>query len=376
MKLTSSNQFLLSSIFVVAKLLASASVLAMGISAKAADIESRPVGDNLHAISLEGDIVEGDADKFRQLSVQYPRAVVFLNSGGGALSPAIEIGKIIRISGYSTVIPRNATCASSCALIWLAGQRRLLSPNGRVGFHASYRITEGKTEESGVANALIGNYLTLLNLPKSAIVFATLAAPDKVIWLTEENRQASGIQFEWFGSIKEADAGIVEAAPAVEPRRPPPIRVITPPRTPIQRDADLPSAPDKTHPASSQQAGDEPFWVYYGSTPNGSDYYYDLKTMVQVGHNVRVWVNIDHSNDNTVQHRSTKSLEEHDCKNRSWVLLSIHEYDPKGNIVYSETIPAGERTSNILVPESVGMSLWQELCVANSQLGITWDSIP
>jgi hypothetical protein len=153
-------------------------------------------------IAIEGDISSGDLEKFRQISVKYTKAVVALDSNGGALLPAIGIGKIIKIAGFATVVPEGATCASSCALIWLAGEARYLSPEGRVGFHASYRNNDGKLEESGVANALIGNYLTKLNLPEKAIIFATTAPPDKIMWLNAANKITAGIDFEEFGPQK------------------------------------------------------------------------------------------------------------------------------------------------------------------------------
>ena len=173
------------------------SLMAAGTT-RAAEITHRTIVDDIEGIMVVGEIKSSDAQKFREFSIKYKRAVVILSSNGGSLLPAIEIGKIIKIARYITVVPDEAVCASSCALIWVAGETRLLSPNGRVGFHASYRDNNGRLEESGTANALIGSYLTLLNLPERAVVFATRASPDKILWLTSANKASAGIDFDDF----------------------------------------------------------------------------------------------------------------------------------------------------------------------------------
>jgi TonB family protein len=147
-------------------------------------------------IHIEGDIASSDVEQFRRISLQYPEASVTVNSRGGLVLPAIEIGKIIKVMGYRTTVYHNGVCASACALIWIAGSERSLSYDGHVGFHASYRNAGGRLMESGVANALVGNYLTLLGLSAKAIVFATTAPPDKVLWLTNENKAQAGFDFE------------------------------------------------------------------------------------------------------------------------------------------------------------------------------------
>ncbi len=173
---------------------------AIGIAAPAqsATIRHMPVSKTVEAIVVEGELVASDIDKFREVSLQFKSAMVILDSQGGALSAGIEIGKMIRLTGYSTLVPANTTCTSSCALIWLAGSRRFLSPEGKVGFHASYTDRNGRLEETGVGNAMVGHYLSLLNLPQKAVIFATMAGPDEITWLTRKNKALAGIEFEDF----------------------------------------------------------------------------------------------------------------------------------------------------------------------------------
>ena len=186
-------------------------------AANAAEISHQELGyvDGVEAIFIDGDISSSDTQKFREISIKYKKAVVFLSSNGGELMPALEIGKIIKIAGYMTIVADNTVCASSCALIWTAGSTRGKSTKGRVGFHASYRDNNGKLEESGVANALIGNYLTLLNFSERAIIFATTSAPDKISWLTPQNMASSAIDFEAYDEAAakaELDAAALKVA--------------------------------------------------------------------------------------------------------------------------------------------------------------------
>jgi hypothetical protein len=154
-------------------------------------------------ISIMGDIEEGDLAKFRRLAVTYDEAVVFLASNGGLVGEAIEIGKIIRIKGYNTFVAYDEPCNSACALVWLAGRSRYLEEGGKVGFHATYVEANGRKRETGVGNAIVGSYLTQLNLSESAVAFATSAGPDHLNELTVENAASVGIPLEVIAAKKQ-----------------------------------------------------------------------------------------------------------------------------------------------------------------------------
>lgn len=169
--------------------------LSMCNVARAAEITDQSLANGAAILSLDGEISLDDADRFRALSQKYNSAVVVLNSAGGRLFPALEIGRIIKSKGYTTLVADDAICASACALIWVASTSRFLSPLGNVGFHASYRDNNGKLEESGVANALIGSYLAKLDFSESAIIFATSAPPTEISWLHKDNKLTAEIEF-------------------------------------------------------------------------------------------------------------------------------------------------------------------------------------
>jgi hypothetical protein len=140
-------------------------------------------------VTIDGEIDTGDVEEFQSKTSSLNDATVLLRSRGGRLVPALRIGEAIRSKGYSTYV--NEYCASACALIWLAGQPRYMSPTAQIGFHAAYDENSG--QEGGMANALVGAFLTKMGLPYEAVIYATVAAPNSMKWLTLADAKRLGI---------------------------------------------------------------------------------------------------------------------------------------------------------------------------------------
>ena len=161
----------------------------------AADIDVIPTGTSIDMIVIRGELVTGDADRFLRAVANTELAAVLFESPGGNLIEGLRIGEIIYHRGFTTGVAPNSACASACALAWLAGSVRYMDPSSLIGFHAAYVEADGVTSESGVANALVGAYLTRLGLGISAVVFATSASPDEIAWLNAARARAVGIDF-------------------------------------------------------------------------------------------------------------------------------------------------------------------------------------
>jgi len=98
-----------------------------------------------------------------------------LDSPGGKVQPALEIGRVIRIKGFSTAGQGNQ-CASACALVWLAGEPRMMSTLTPIGFHASCAIDDQVKKTSDTAQgARTGAYLTGLGFNSKVVTFAVSA---------------------------------------------------------------------------------------------------------------------------------------------------------------------------------------------------------
>lgn len=179
------------------RICAAALAAGFGSAPVSAAIEHSTLEGGVEGIYITGEIGLGDYAAFRSIAEQVPDAVVFLESPGGTVIPALEIGQLVRERGYRTVVLAGSTCTSSCALIWLAGAPRYLEPGGQVGFHASSAAeNDGRLVESGVSNAFVGYYLSKLELSERAVVFTTMASPYELTWLTAENSDGAGISFE------------------------------------------------------------------------------------------------------------------------------------------------------------------------------------
>lgn len=172
----------------------------------AAEIRSSQVAGQTAVIEISGAIELGDEEKFRAVAASYRDALIVLSSFGGRISPAFEIGKDIRVRGYDTIVAEQTVCASACALIWLAGKTKYATHTSRIGFHASSIADGNEVRETGMGNALVGRYLTLLGYSEAAVVYVTFAPPDQLLWLTDAPYDVSQIRYSSVASLSEVTA--------------------------------------------------------------------------------------------------------------------------------------------------------------------------
>lgn len=165
-----------------------------------ADSYPRPGGAPLSFISVEGELWKSDIVAFNAIASRMSSAVVVLNSPGGDLEAGIELGRSIARRGFSTAVVD--TCASACALAWLAGRQRFASQDSRIGFHVAY-VGQVLKRESGLGNALVGHYLGELGLGESVVRYVSSAAPDDMQWLTPADARRLGIHVDRFDSPPE-----------------------------------------------------------------------------------------------------------------------------------------------------------------------------
>jgi hypothetical protein len=66
---------------------------------------------------------------------------VYLSSGGGLLADGFAMGNLFRKVNASTKVTGRATCASSCAIAFLGGRWRDMSPSTTLLFHAPYTLS-------------------------------------------------------------------------------------------------------------------------------------------------------------------------------------------------------------------------------------------
>jgi hypothetical protein len=174
-------------------------------------------GPRQDAILILGEIDRATLTEFTEALRRVPRAQILLDSPGGEVLPALEIGRIIRERRLTTLIPERAECASACGLIWLAGVPRELGPQAVVGFHAAAAVSpSGRRTISAPANAIIGGYLRELGFGDAAIYEMTRAPPRGMNWFNSARLNALGVP-HGAGSLPPT----AQARPAM-PATPPP----------------------------------------------------------------------------------------------------------------------------------------------------------
>ena len=169
------------------------------LNSKAAEITAIPLDQpGQGAITIDGDLTPEDRENFLIKIAPFSGGMVVLNSRGGAAYAGIEIGKAIRMRGFTTWVPSGSFCASACAMAWLGGTRRLMGKGALIGFHSVYRLENGKQVEASSGNALYGAYLSQLGLSDRAIMFLSDAAPSSMNWLTPSEAESFGITLTVF----------------------------------------------------------------------------------------------------------------------------------------------------------------------------------
>lgn len=177
-----------------------------------------PKGNEIALVTIEGEIAFNDEKEFQQKVSTIPKTIVAFHSDGGNVFAGLQIGKLIRLRNFTTLVPDQMRCASACALAWLGGTSRFMGATAQIGFHAAYDKDTG--QETGAGNALVGAYLSQIGLPDIAVYYITQAAPTSMTWLNSADAQKVGIDV----SVLDAE----RTATATESSRPAPSDVAVP----------------------------------------------------------------------------------------------------------------------------------------------------
>ena len=184
-------------------------VLMLGVlaSSHAAEITIvRGAKGDSDVIKIKGEIKTGDDEKFRVLALGSRRAIVQLDSNGGRLSPALEIGKMIRLRGFATAV-QDANCSSSCAMMWLAGEPRYMNNFTSIGFHTPFREgNNGERTSTPRHGAIIGAYLTRLGFSEKVVLFVVTASAREIHWLDKGTADRLGIAVTVQSSLRPSTA--------------------------------------------------------------------------------------------------------------------------------------------------------------------------
>lgn len=171
-------------------------------------------------IVVAGRIAPETESAFRTALAANRGAGVVLSSPGGALVPALAIGRLIRENRLETHVPNGARCFSACSLIWLAGTERHIGTRAAIGFHAAYVAAQGGPGQvSSAGNAVIGAYLSRLGYNDGAIRLFTAAPPNQMVVVKPSQFAQNGVTVRQTALAMPASHGArVTTAAAGAPR--------------------------------------------------------------------------------------------------------------------------------------------------------------
>jgi hypothetical protein len=154
-------------------------------------------------VDLEGEFFLDDVDIFSRVTKDLPLGKVYvsLNSPGGQ-ALAYRMGDIIRQRHMKTVVPRNGTCASVCALIWLGGEYRFDNDHAQIGFHTAYDLVTH--QRALMMNSMVADYVASLEYSQEAINWMQSAPPNDLEFLTMSSSAKHGIWFSRLDPPREA----------------------------------------------------------------------------------------------------------------------------------------------------------------------------
>jgi len=157
-------------------------------------IESRASADGTVAISIAGEIVEGDAEALR-LEIQTAQFANFsiseiqLNSIGGSLYEGTGLARVVRTASLNTRVAERNICASVCFLVFAAGSTKSVQNGARVGVHAA---TMASGAISIKATESMGRIAKLLGVPSEIIGRMVSTPASQMFWLNGANLALMG----------------------------------------------------------------------------------------------------------------------------------------------------------------------------------------
>lgn len=172
-------------------------------------------------IWIVGKIDQGAAcdaiDVMRGLFQDARTILLSLNSPGGNVAAAMQIGEEVRKRGAWTMVDDDSACASACPLILAAGVRRIAAEH-RVGIHRPYfepsmfasLSREAASAKYEARSREVKAYLSRMGMPDELFELMLRQPSDGVLWLDNFQLTRLGLEGndpaydEWVSARKHA----------------------------------------------------------------------------------------------------------------------------------------------------------------------------
>jgi hypothetical protein len=121
-----------------------------------------------------------------------------LDTSGGNVESALEIGRFARENDLNVMVPPNAVCASACVFILAGGVTRYVE--GKVGIHRPYIETlnvpatlDLVKQRAKATKEVLQSYFREMNLSERLADDMMMIPSDKILWLDKREIAAYGL---------------------------------------------------------------------------------------------------------------------------------------------------------------------------------------
>ena len=165
-------------------------------------------------LGLTGTIDPGSARRFADEIAARGEYVstVLLDSPGGSVDDALEMGRLILEKGLSTEVSDGGLCASSCPLIFASGMERVAGKDAAIGVHQIYAAALSASPvdalsvagvamaDAQMATAEITRHLTDAGVDPALWLHALETPPDQLYYFTPEEMEIYRLVTQWLDS--------------------------------------------------------------------------------------------------------------------------------------------------------------------------------
>lgn len=146
------------------------------------------------AVLLEGAIEDGDAPRILKQIEDLPQAPerAILNSPGGSVRDALELGRALRLKGLETELREDDICYSACPYLLAAGVSRTVPDTAFVGVHQHYFGESAllpafvAVEDIQRGQGEVMRYLDQMGIDPLVMSHALVTPPDEIYVLLPE----------------------------------------------------------------------------------------------------------------------------------------------------------------------------------------------
>ena len=147
---------------------------------------------------LNGSIGNLTLDTLNQITETNNIQVLELNSGGGLIATALDIASFVEKNKITTFV--KGECASACVLIAISGEKLIVSPSAKFGFHNASSVAQPRSQRgqygSMVASEAMFAFLKKGGIPSNIIKKAEATPANEMYYVTGADLISQGLAIQ------------------------------------------------------------------------------------------------------------------------------------------------------------------------------------